>query len=87
VQQRKPRSGFKRPIEASLARLKENCRSLHGTPGQVGFARLKIGIKGRAVQERAATLGLRDWDGRTADPSASLGMTNRRGLLEGEGGC
>ena len=28
---------------------------------------------------RAVTLGLRDWDGRTADPSAALGMTERGG--------
>jgi hypothetical protein len=37
-----------------------------------------MATKGRAVTNREATLGLRDWDRRTADPSA-LGMTNRKG--------
>jgi hypothetical protein len=35
-------------------------------------------------QGRAATLGLRDWDGRTADPSATLGMTKERVVGRGE---
>jgi hypothetical protein len=39
------------------------------------------------IKGRAATLGLRDWDGRTADPSAALRddkkerVVVRRGLL------
>jgi hypothetical protein len=38
-----------------------------------------MATKGRVVAKREATLGLRDWDRRTAGPSATLGMTNRKG--------
>jgi hypothetical protein len=42
--------------------------------------------KARAViNGKAVTRGLRDRDWRTADPSASLGMTERGGWLKGEG--
>jgi len=63
-----------------------NGRSLHGKPGQagqVGFAPPDFLL--RLVALWASRSGAHEW--RTADPLASLGMTKRRGSLQGTGGC
>jgi hypothetical protein len=63
-----------------------NCRFLHGKPGQagqVGFAPPDFML--RLVALWTGRSGAREWH--TADPLASLGMTKRRGSLQGTGGC
>ena len=67
-----------------------------GNPGTLGDDKGEGGVtQGRAVTKgERLTLGLRDWDGRTAGPSAALGMTTKerivvrdRAVAKGQGGC
>ena len=75
-----------RPCHSRFPEVRGNCRSLHGKPGragQVGFAPPDFLL--RLVASWAGRSGAHEW--RTADPLASLGMTTRRGSLQGKGGC
>jgi hypothetical protein len=73
-----PTSPFSFRVSGSDPR---NRRSFHGTPGQVGFAPPDFLL--RLVALWAGRSGAHEW--RTADPLASLGMTKRRGSLQGKG--